>query len=217
MVHPGIVLWRDALGLSQCPWRLYPCSYPEGPKSPTVSPPGSSRSTGWVSLWVPWRPGCCLPPDLPGSDAPAGTGTGTSVLWALALTPCPGGWATWSLYPLLLARPGSRQDKLWQTDHPARGGAAHRPPGLPGWGHPTLGISASNGPVEPRLPGHCGWRPGFPSPPLGHPADCQPHLLPSATLGSPEAQWATCGVGTCLSSLIPQGSHRLMSSLLSAG
>lgn len=156
----GEMLWA----CSSIPGGLCLSSYPKGPKSPWVSPPDSSRNMEWVSLWVPWRPGCCLLPDLPSSDAPAGTGTGTSVLWALALTPCPGGWATWSLYPLLLARPGSRQDRLWQTDHPARGGAAHPPPGLPGWGYPTLGISASNGPVEPRLPGHCGWRPGFPSP-----------------------------------------------------
>lgn len=157
---------------------------------------------------MPWRPGCCLLPDLPSSDAPAGTGTGTSVLWALALTPCPGGWATWSLYPLLLARPGSRQDRLWQTDHPARGGAAHRPPGLPGWGYPTLGISASNGPEEPRLPGHCGWRPGFPSPHWATQQTASPICYPLPHWDPQGPSGPHVGVGALLRNLTPLGSHR---------
>lgn len=106
---------------------------------------------------------------------------GTSALWAPALTPCPGGRATGSLYPGL---PG--QHPLWLTDHPVP--RRRRPPDArpcQGGGHPAPRSGPWVGLRQPRPFGHCGLEAWLPPAPPGQPSRLPAPVLALLAMGVP--------------------------------
>lgn len=157
-----------------------------GARSPGAPPWRSGEGLGQLQVpGAPWRRMPLCPAPVPRLQLEPGLSLSR---WAPALTPCPGGWATGSPCPLLLARPAPGQHPLWLTDPGSRGSAAHPAPGpANAGGHPTPGPGPWVGPRQPRPFGHCGLEAWLPEPLRQARRTAGPVLALLATSGSLEA------------------------------